>query len=40
MAKKEGFYKVTHIHAGLQWYNLAPCFLRESLAVLKMLVFG
>jgi len=27
------------MHAGLQWYNLAPCYLRESLAVLKMWVF-
>lgn len=40
MAKKTGFKDVTHIHAGLQWYNLAPCFIRESLAVLKMFVFG
>ena len=37
---REGFKKVFHMHAGLQWYNLIPCYLRESLAVLKMWVFG
>ena len=37
VAKNAGFFDVTHIHAELQWYNLLPCFLRESLAVLKML---
>ena len=40
VAKKTGFQKVTHAHAGLQWYNLIPCFLRESLAVIKMFVLG
>ncbi len=35
-AQKNGFLNPTHVHAGLRWYNLAPCFLRESLAVLKM----
>lgn len=40
MAKKNGFLKVTHMHAGLQWYNLMPCYLRESLAVLKMYILG
>ena len=40
MAEDTGFKKVGHIHAGLQWYNLMPCFMRESLAVLKMLVIG
>lgn len=39
IAKNEGIPTVTHIHAGLQWYNLVPCYLRESLAVLKMWVF-
>lgn len=39
IAKAEGFENVYHKHAGLQWYNLAPCYLRESLAVLKMWVF-
>lgn len=37
-AKNMGFQNVTHLHAGLQWYNLAPCFLRESLAVIKMII--
>lgn len=40
IAKRAGFEKVSHIHAGLQWYNLMPCFLRESLAVIKMLILG
>lgn len=39
IAKIEGLDNVTHIHAGLRWYNLAPCYLRESLAVLKMYFF-
>ncbi len=39
IAKIEGFEDVRHKHAGLRWYNLAPCYLRESLAVLKMWVF-
>lgn len=40
IAKMEGFENVYHKHAGLKWYNMAPCYLRESLAVLKMWVFG
>ena len=40
IARLEGFENVSHIHAGLQWYNLTSCYLRESLAVLKMWVFG
>lgn len=39
IAKKSGFEAVAHFHAGLQWYNLMPCFLRESLAVMKMVFF-
>ena len=39
IAKLEGFENVYHKHAGLKWYNMAPCYLRESLAVLKMWVF-
>ena len=40
IAKKEGFENISHIHAGLEWYSVAPCYLRESLAVLKMWLFG
>lgn len=40
IAKIEGFENVTHMHADLHWYNLVPCYLRESLAILKMWVFG
>ena len=40
IAKLEGFSNVTHMHAGLQWYNIMPCYIRESLAVLKMWVLG
>lgn len=39
IAKIEGFENVYRKHAGLKWYNMAPCYLRESLAVLKMWVF-
>ncbi len=38
-AKMEGFENVKHKHAGLRWYNMAPCYIRESLAVLKLWVF-
>ncbi|MBQ3426055.1 MAG: YdcF family protein [Clostridia bacterium] len=38
IAKNEGFKDVKHLHAGLQWYNLMPCYLRESLAVIKLLI--
>lgn len=40
IAKKAGFENVTHTHAGMHWYNLMPCYLRESLAVAKMLIIG
>ena len=40
IAKLEGFREVYHLHASLQWYNYIPCYLRESLAVIKMWVFG
>ena len=40
IARAEGFADVTHMGADLQWYNLLPCYLRESLAVLKLWVFG
>ena len=39
VARKEGFKHVTHLHGGIEWYNIVPCYLRESLAVLKMWVF-
>lgn len=39
IAKIEGFENVYRKHAGLKWYNIVPCYLRESLAVLKMWVF-
>ena len=38
IAKSEGFNNVHHMHAGLQWYNVVPCYLRECLAVLKHMV--
>ncbi len=40
MAKNAGFSSVTHIGAPLQWYNLISCYLRESLALLKLWVIG
>ncbi len=39
IAHLEGIENVVHMHSGLQWYNLVPCYLRESLAILKMWVF-
>lgn len=36
IAENEGFKNVSHMHAGLKWYNMLPCYLRESLAILKM----
>lgn len=38
LAKNIGFQSVKHMHAGLQWYNIMPCFLRESLAMIKMYI--
>lgn len=35
-AKRAGLKNAAHLHAGLRWYNLAPCYLRESLAVIKL----
>lgn len=40
VAKRNGFQEVSHMHSGLQWFNYMPCFIRESLAVLKLLVIG
>lgn len=39
IARRAGLYDARHYHAGLKWYNLAPCYLRECLAVLRMWVF-
>ena len=39
IARKEGFNAATHLHGGIEWYNIVPCYLRESLAALKMWVF-
>lgn len=40
IAEREGLGYVTHLHAGLQWYNWISCYLRESLAILKMWTIG
>jgi len=40
ISKNEGFQEVFHLHCGLQWYNLIPCYLRESLAVIKMWILS
>ena len=40
IAKKAGINDPTHFHAKIKWYNYAPCYLRECLAVLYMWVFG
>ena len=36
IAASEGFEQVRHLHAGIKWYDVIPCYLRESLAVLKL----
>ena len=38
IANYEGFDDVSHINSSIQWYNIIPCYLRESLAVIKMFV--
>lgn len=38
IAGRAGLKNAAHYHAGLKWYNLAPCYLRECLAVLAMWV--
>ena len=40
IAKEAGIKDPAHFHAGIKWYNYAPCYLRECLAVLKTWVFG
>lgn len=40
IAKAELSGDIAHMHAGLQWYNTIPCYLRESLAVIKTWIFG
>lgn len=40
IAKHEGIKNITHIHTDLQWYNLVQCYLRESLAIIKMWIAG
>lgn len=40
IAKYEGIKNVTHIHTDLQWYNIVQCYLRESLAIIKIWIFG
>ena len=39
LARLQGF-TFNHIHADTSWYNLAPCYLREMLAIMKMTAFG
>lgn len=39
IAKHAGYQDAHHLHAGLPWYYVLPNYLRESLAVLKMLLF-
>lgn len=38
LARLQGF-TFTHIHADTSWYNLAPSYLREILAIGQMMVF-
>lgn len=38
IAKHAGYQDAHHLHAGLPWYYIFPNYLRESLAVVKMLL--
>ncbi len=40
LAKDEGFKQVHSMHTGLKWYNILPCYIRESLAILKTWIIG
>ena len=40
MAEKTGFASVTRMHAETAWYNIFHNYLRETLAVTKLWVFG
>lgn len=39
LAKRAGFSEVYHMRTGLQWYNVLPCYLRETMAVVKTFIF-
>lgn len=38
LARIQGYY-FNHLHADTSWYNLAPSYLREMLAIMQMAVF-
>ncbi len=38
LARIQGF-NFNHMHADTSWYNLAPCYSRELMALVKMIVF-
>lgn len=38
LARIQGYY-FNHLHAPTSWYNIAPSYLREMLAIAKMIVF-
>ncbi len=40
IAKNVGLRNIRHYHAETSWYNWAPCYLRECLAVVKFFVTG
>ena len=40
IARASGLGDVYRMHAEIQWYNLVSCYLRESLALLKMWIIG
>lgn len=39
LAKKRGFYGMTHLHTESQWYNYVPYYIRETMAMVKSIVF-
>ncbi len=40
MANDVGFEAATHLHAALPWYQMMPCYLRESIALMKIWLIG
>jgi len=39
LAGRMGFKGATHIHGGLEWYNYVPCYIRETMAMVKSIIF-
>ena len=40
LARLNGYENVSHLHCGLQWYNIIPNYVRETLAIIKMWILN